>query len=272
MTIRRSAVSAVIIFLTIAAGKISGEEIPGSKPDIWEENPSSSSKSSAEVRSVGWSPRYYQFFGQLDLWSRGKAFQKDEDAVKQFTNDVVSIGYDSAHGSMDVSNGMGFRLGVFVPSWIERLEWGGSVGYLSGPSYKAVVQGRDAVVGNGEYANRTKTHFYRFLWEAQKRIPTSKWFELRIRGGVGYARGRIEARDTHTGSFVSTLGFTPSAAYSNDWGGFTWELIPSAVFYGSWMNVEIGLGYAGLPAMKENDDFYEFKWTPMGLRLGLEFN
>jgi len=209
-------------------------------------------------------------FWQVDFWTGNDAFEEDEEAARRFSASLLSIGYDAAQGSVQNSGGLGLRFGLLFPT-MTGWDIGGSAGYVAGPTQDVTVIALSRAAGDGMLVEEAETDFYRFLFEAQKEVPLSRWVGLRLRGGAGWAAGKMRVRDQYTGTFVSLLGYPASAEYVNGWGGFTWEVMPSFVFRGNWANFEVGLGWAGFPKMEETDDLNEFAWNPLGFRLGLEF-
>lgn len=235
------------------------------EPAIWSEEPEEPAARAPYI------PRPPRFTWQLDIWTRDGAFEDDEDAVKDFFQQTLpAAGYTSGTASVETSGGIGFRFGAIKPTrW--GLDLGGSLGYVIGPDQEIKVAGRGASPGSGELSSRVETDFIRALAEAEKEFPLNRWMRLRLKAGLGFALGWIRAEDRASGSFVTGFGFAPEDDYSRSWSGLTWEFMPSLVFEGKTVDVEVGIGYAGFPTMKENDDFNEFEWTPAGLRLGLEF-
>ena len=197
-------------------------------------------------------------FTQIEYWLEDDAFEKDEEGIDQ----VKALGADKAE--IDISGGVGGRFGVFIQTAREGLEWGGSLGYIKGP--EADVSIFNAAPAGTVEAN-AETSFWRLLLELRQRARVRDGLEVRLRGGLGVARGEIEASGTSTGIF-----FLPGPdTVKNDWTGFTWEITPSIAFVGERMALDIGIALAGFPKMKENDDFNEFEWMPIGFRVGLEF-
>jgi hypothetical protein len=250
--------------LLAAAGATAGAD---GIPPVWDGNGGEAEPRRTRVLP----PPTTRPFWQLDLWTRDGAFKDDEDAASEFLSDLVAIGYDSSYGSFEASGALGLRAGV-MRSWpAAGVEWGGSLGYVWGPSEKVSLTGNSASSGDGRVDSETTTGFVRMLLEGLKRFPIGRRAEVRLRAGAGLASGRIEAEDRYSGSFVSVLGFPTTASASDSWVGFTWEVMPSLVLPLGDLNVELGIGLAGFPTMKETADFNEFRWTPTGLRLGLEF-
>jgi len=211
-----------------------------------------------------------KLFGELNYWSKEDAFERDKKDIPEALNALIGIGYDSASGSIKISNALELRGGIFIPTKKNNLNIGGSLGIISGPNAETELIGRD-VVGDGKGTSEDKVSFISGLFEIEKTVPIFRDVYFRFRGGVGFARGRLESEVRYSGTFVSILGLPPSTNYSESWTGLTWELAPSIVIKVDSVNVIFGLAYAKFPKMDETNDLNEFEWSPVGLRFGLEF-
>jgi hypothetical protein len=195
-------------------------------------------------------------FGQIDYFLKDSAYKEIENVLKK---DMES---DESFKS-DVSAAIGVRVGAFLPTSVKGLEWGGSLGYLKGPAGK-FTRGNNTEYFHDNY----KTTFIRVLFEAQQRIPVSGAFEIRARAGLGLAKGKLKNDYYETDG---SSGFSQSNTKS--WTGLSWEVGPSVAYVGERVNVDFGVVLAGFPTMKKDNSkaLSEFKWTPMGIRLAVEF-
>jgi opacity protein-like surface antigen len=257
----RSFLKALAAVALGASAALAAEE-----PGLWRDEPE---ERPAPARP--YVPRPARLFWQVDFWTKDGAFEEDEEAVRRFVEALPGAGYTGASGSVSTSGGLGFRFGLLKPTR-SGIDLGGSVGYVLGPEQEVRIRGSGSPSGAGELQSRAETDFFRAMLEAQKELPLLGRVALRLKAGLGLASGRIRAEDRASGSFVTALGFAAADDYSRRWNGPTWEFVPSLLLKGRGVDVEVGAGLAGFPTMKEDGDFNEFRWRPIGLRFGLEFH
>ena len=116
------------------------------------------------------------------------------------------------------------------------------------------------------------------MFEGKKKLSLKGKMELRLGAGIGVASGKLEDSYEDRTIFDPTyFGPTPDNLVQTDeskkWTGVTWEIGPALAYAGDRVDVEIGLVYSSFPKMKEdqNKSLAEFKWNPIGIRLGVAF-
>ncbi|MBK8574588.1 MAG: hypothetical protein IPN90_02535 [Elusimicrobia bacterium] len=202
------------------------------------------------------------FFCQIETWSTADAFKESKEATKEILNDP-SLPFNES--SVEIESGVGGRIGFLASMEEDGYLLGGSLGYIKGPTGTFTFSDGNSPPNN-EARIEEKTSFIRIMAEGRKHFTLNKTVGIRLGAGLGFAIGNIE--DTYT-FFINP--FRSSMSQSQSWTGLTWELTPSILFKAGETNIEFGITYASLPTLGENDDFYEFKWNPLGLHLGLGF-
>jgi hypothetical protein len=214
--------------------------------------------------------RKFRLFTAMEYWMIGNAYQDIRDAWDKDVQD-----FDESTLSRKLSVGTGVRVGAFVPSRLKGVDFGGSVAYITGPKAEFKVSETLLAPPAAVYdqTDNYKTHFVRILAEGRKSFTVSKKVDVRLGAGIGVASGKFENDYTcdATGG-GSCYGESVTKSFS----GLTYEAGPSVVLKGESVNVEFGVVYAVFPKMKSfetsmNSTIMEFKWNPIGLRMGMEF-
>jgi opacity protein-like surface antigen len=198
------------------------------------------------------------FKPQVEYWLATDAYQK---LRADYAGKAGSPGYDE---SAKVSGGYGARFGAFLPSSVENLQFGGSLGYIVGP------EGKFHQGGTTWYDDYTcKSRFVRALLEAHATLPVSGAHKIGFNAGVGIAQGRLKKEE----KFDFGLG-ARSETNGQTFNGLTYEGGVSYIHAGEKLGLEVGILFAGFPRMGTNSDrnFWEtFDWNPLGLRLAVTF-
>jgi opacity protein-like surface antigen len=232
-----------------------------------------------------------RFFTQLEYWTPAGAFEQAEDywdgtLAAQLAAVNANAPQFGAFGALDsdISEGLGARAGVGVSAgggW----EWGGSLGYVKGPSadfgyYTTIWDFSFSTtdpIATRAMSDEYDTSFLRLLLEGRKRFSLGGSMEFRLGAGAGLAKGNLQRTFrslTHPNpAYIPGLDTVLSADVDESWTGFTWEAGPSVAFVREKWEAELAVVYASFPKTSKGagQGFSEFKWNPLGVRLGVAF-
>ena len=208
--------------------------------------------------------RNKRFQVEAEYWSKDEAFKKAEQGFKRDVSRAAGV-FKSASGVSRVTAGQGVRLLYSVP-WKARAGLAVSLGYVKGPQRTKSVHLVDQDFGSFHSDTDTEPSFWRILFEPSMALINRGRWSLGGRAGVGYGFARIAI---HGGLTEGGRSYDLFHVYS--WRGFTWEAGPTLTWSAPSMDLTTGVSFAVFPTRKEDAMHDEFKWRPVGLRLGVRF-
>lgn len=209
-----------------------------------------------------------RFFVAPEYWLAGDAYDD--------TADLMAQGWMGTTGGVtdDISGAAGMRAGAFYRTPVEGLDVGGSLGYVAGPTAKFHTY-MATPFSTWDIHDDYENNFIRILPQVRQRLQVSESFDVRLNLGVGLALGSVKSDHTCVDTGAALCGSAKDSA-SKKFSGLTYEVGPSLSYTGRRVDIELAVTYAGYPTQKAelvNGVSYipEFKWTPLGVRLGVEF-
>lgn len=233
--------------------EVKAESRPAAKPVVHED-----AKKPRKQKKVRW-------FGQVEVWTPGDAYEEYDEDLQGL---IGSLGnsYGAANGNFDDKAGSGLRGGFLYAPHMPGFEIGASLGFVKGPEMKTTLNIHDLFFGDSaKLTEEIESRFLRALFEMQKRLPMSDRAGWNLRGGIGFGTVRLDGKFSASGFLVG------EDSYSSSDVGLTWEIFPSFYLDAGSVSWDIGLGYAQFPKFKEDDNFFDINWEPVGLRVSATF-
>jgi hypothetical protein len=196
-----------------------------------------------------------RILADLEIWPKSNIYKRQEDSAGRM---AASMG---AAKQVSVSDGYGGKVGFWIPTETEGFNLGLSFGFTKGPRGNFKLTSASDFTGSKDHVE-----FYRMLLEVKEEFTLSEWCKIGIRGGTGFARGEVRETSRTSGPMFGNT----SGTAANHGTGIVWEAGPFVTLIGGSIPVVLGLVYTDFPKIKETEEFRKIKWTPIGLRLGIE--
>lgn len=213
------------------------------------------------------------FFSQAEYLTYSGAFEKSEDAFnKDVSGDRTdNLGMAEVTSNNKTAAGAGFRIGVFAPSPLKNIRVGGSFGYIMGPSFT----GKENVHYNSGVNDAVKvedtSHILRYMGETRVNYPLGEKFQARLSFALGFAALKVSEKVSLSESGGGAEPYSSTDKHSINTIKLSWEIGPAIAYVTDQVGVELALTYAQMPSAQDMNTFQEFKWNPIGVRLGVEF-
>lgn len=208
------------------------------------------------------------FFGQVEFLTYSDAFEKAEehwDKVIALDTEGVDDFGGSISSDKKTEGGIGVRLGALLATPVKGVSVGGSLGFINGPSFEG-----NEVLDGDTYSDKIKSQVIRALVESKYSLPMGKNFQARLGLGLGLAQVEVEHDFVNGGNVQEHPDYSVSGGSTARYTKMTWEVGPAIAFVSEKVGVELAVTYSQIPSVK-SDQFQEFKWNPIGVRLGVEF-
>lgn len=215
------------------------------------------------------------FFGQAEYLTYSDAFEKNEALFKELVDaDRASLGVsESLTSNTKTAGGVGFRIGAMARTPFEGLTVGGSLGYIMGPRF----EGKENILFDDGVNTQSsiekwedESKLWRYMGETKMSLPVGEKLQVRVGFAMGVAALKVTEKVTvdEAGDFVTG---SATSKHSISTMKLTWEIGPAIAYVTDQIGVELALTYSHMPGAEDLNTFQEFKWSPFGVRLGVEF-
>ena len=206
------------------------------------------------LASQGYAFERIKVFGTVDYLLPGNIEDSLDDADDIILDDI-GVNEIPIFEGRDAQGAVGGRICLLVPSKkFEGFAWGGSVGFLDGPSAQTKA------VGAGTRYDWTKfsmdNSYLRLLLEGSQEYRLSDNVRTAFGFGVGIAKAKSEQEFTGESGFPTKTGFTTE--YSSSKTGLTFEVSPAVNIKVKRADISLGIRYIYLPRIAGSSDRSDF--------------
>lgn len=213
--------------------------------------------------------RKVRIFETVDVFWTGNADNALQSDSADAARELVNQGFDAAEATVQKQSAIGARVGVLIPvARVEGLDMGASVGYISGPNSKTILNARSAIFGQGFLVDDRRIQFLRGLAEAHYNLPLAGNWSMDLGAGAGAAMGFVRDSCSANGLLLNDCAFN---YVTTSWTGFSWEASPSIVYKVNSTLLDFGMRYAGFPKFGGTNNTSRIVWRPLGIFLGAAF-